>query len=285
MSPFSKDVTDTTFEQDVIEASKDVPVLVDFWAPWCGPCRSLKPVLEKLAEQYEGKFRLAKVNSDENPGVSGQYGVRSIPNVKAFVDGKLVDEFMGALPESQVRTFIERLLPTPSEMLRYEAVQALSDGDAEKALKILQQAAMLDPKSDAIVADQAAVLLDLGQVQSAQEAVSRLSPLASRDARIAAIVARVGFAANGGSGEDVASLSAKVSANSGDLDARLKLANQHVLQQEYEAALEQLLEIVRRDRKFGDDIGRKTVLSVFSLIKDRDDLIRRYRQLLAAAIN
>ncbi len=284
MATFTKDVTDASFELDVIEASKKVPVLVDFWAPWCGPCRSLAPVLEKLADQYEGKFLLAKVNSDDNPGVSRQYAIRSIPNVKAFVGGKQADEFLGALPESQVREFIERLLPSPAEILRQEAVQARSEGDPERALKILDQAALLDPRNDHVIAGQAELLLDLGQTGQAQSAISRLSPLASQDPRLSALIAKVGFAA-AAVGEDAESLRARIAANPADLEARLSLANQLVLKQEFERALEQLLEIVRRDRKFRDDIGRKTMLSLFSLITDRDDLLRRYRQALAAAIN
>ena len=285
MASFTKDVTDDSFASDVIEASKKVPVLVDFWAPWCGPCRSLAPVLEKLADQYEGKFLLAKVNSDDNPGVSRQYGIRSIPNVKAFVGGKQADEFLGALPESQVREFIERLLPSPAELLRQEAGRALSEGDKERALRILEQAALLDPRNDQIIADQAEVLLDLGQSDQAQAAIKRLSPLANFDARIGALIANVGFAAGAAAGEDAESLRARIVANPEDLEARLSLANQLVLKREFEPALDHLLEIVRRDRKFRDDIGRKTMLSLFSLITDRDDLVRRYRQALAAAIN
>ncbi|MFN0316970.1 MAG: thioredoxin [Burkholderiales bacterium] len=285
MGSFTKDVTDASFESDVIEASKKVPVLVDFWAPWCGPCRSLAPVLEKLADQYEGKFLLAKVNSDENPGVSRQYAIRSIPNVKAFVGGQQVDEFLGALPESQVRAFIEGLLPSPAEILRQEAAQACATGDNDRALKILGQAALLDPRNDEIIADQAQVLLALGKHHQAQAAIKRLSPLASQNARINTLIAKVEFASNAATGDDAASLRARIAANPADLEARISLANQLVQKQEYEPALEQLLDIVRRDRNFRDDIGRKTMLSLFSLITDHGDLVRRYRQALAAAIH
>src|SRR5512138_640548 len=120
MSAYASDVSSANFQAEVIERSREVPVLVDFWAPWCGPCRVLKPVLEKLADQYQGRFRLAKINSDENPNLSAQFGVRSIPNVKAFVDGQLADEFLGAQPESAVRQFIDGLLPTAGDLLQRE---------------------------------------------------------------------------------------------------------------------------------------------------------------------
>ncbi|MSQ60667.1 MAG: thioredoxin [Betaproteobacteria bacterium] len=285
MGSFTKDVTDETFESDVIEASKKVPVLVDFWAPWCGPCRSLAPVLEQLADQYEGKFLLAKVNSDENPGVSRQYAIRSIPNVKAFIGGQQTDEFLGALPESQVRHFIERLLPSPAQILRQEAAQARAEGDNERALKILSQAALLDPRNDEIIADQAQVLLDMGESDQAQAAIKRLSPLASHNSWINTLIAKVQFAANTTAEEDTESLRARVAANPADLESRFNLANQLVMKQEFEPALDHLLEIVQRDRNFRDDIGRKTMLSLFSLITDRGDLVRRYRQALAAAIH
>jgi putative thioredoxin len=285
MSAFATDVTDADFDQAVIRASKQAPVLVDFWAPWCGPCRALTPVLDKLAGEYQGKFLLAKVNSDENPALARRFSIRSIPNVKAFVDGELVDEFLGALPESAVREFIDGLLPTPGELLRREALAKAEGGDKQQALELLAAAARLEPNNDAAHADRIALLLDLGRVEEAREAASQLSPLAAQDRRISRILARLQFADGGEDQADTASLEAKVQSNPDDLAARLGLAKLYVNQQQYEPALEQLLEITRRNRKFGDDIGRKTMLALFDLIGGQHELASRYRRLLAGALH
>jgi len=283
MPAHASDVSEATFATEVIERSRQVPVLVDFWAPWCGPCRNLKPVLEKLADQYQGRFHLAKVNSDENQRLSAEYGVRSIPNVKAFVDGQLVDEFLGAQPESAVREFIDGLLPSPAELLRRQAVALLERGDAETALSVLDEAVAKEAHNDAVHADRAQVLLALGRAEEAKTAVGQLGPLAADDPRIAAIVARVAFAQPGGSGQEDA-LQARVAADAGDLDARLELARLQVGAQRYEPALEQLLEIIRRDRKWNGEAGRKTMLSVFDLLGAQHPLVTKYRRLLASAL-
>ena len=283
MPVHASDVNEATFAAEVIERSRQVPVLVDFWAPWCGPCRQLTPILERLAEQYAGRFHLAKVNSDENQRLSAEYGVRSIPNVKAFVDGQLVDEFLGAQPESAVREFIERLLPSPAELLRRQAVDLLERGDAESALRLLDEAAAGEAHNDAVHADRAQVLLALGRLEDAQAAIRQLGPLASDDPRIAAIVARVNFSHSGG-GQDIEALQARIAADGTDLDARLALAKALAGAQHYEAALEQLLEIVRRDRTWNGEAGRKTMLSVFDLLGPQNDLVTRYRRLLASAL-
>jgi len=283
MPAHASDVSEATFATEVIERSRQVPVLVDFWAPWCGPCRNLKPVLEKLADQYQGRFHLAKVNSDENQRLSAEYGVRSIPNVKAFVDGQLVDEFLGAQPESAVREFIDGLLPSPAELLRRQAVALLERGDAEAALSVLDEAVAKEAHNDAVHADRAQVLLALGRAEEAKTAVGQLGPLAADDPRIAAIVARVAFAQPGGSGQEDA-LQARVAADAGDLDARLELARLQVGAQRYEPALEQLLEIIRRDRKWNGEAGRKTMLSVFDLLGAQHPLVTKYRRLLASAL-
>jgi putative thioredoxin len=283
MAAHAIDVNADSFQREVIEASGQAPVLVDFWAPWCGPCRALTPVLEKLAEQYQGKFRLAKVNSDENPELSRQFGVRSIPSVKAFVDGNLVDEFLGARPESSVREFIEGLLPTPADLLARQAMELAEQGERERALTLLAQAAELDPMNDALHADTAEILLAMGRIAEAKAAAARMGPLANQDRRIGALLAQLQFA--DGAAADPATLEARIAGNPDDLEARLELAKALVTQQRYEPAMEQLLEIIRRDRKWNGEAGRKTMLAVFDVLGGQGELVSKYRRQLAAALN
>jgi putative thioredoxin len=283
MSANALDVNAATFEKEVIDPSRTVPVLVDFWAPWCGPCRVLTPVLEKLADQYQGKFRLAKVNSDDNPQLSAQYGVRSIPNVKAFVDGELVDEFLGAQPESAVRQFIDGLLPSPGEVLRKRATALSAAGDAAGALALLEQATQAEGHNDAVYADLVEILLAQGRVDEAKAAAGKLGPLAGDDPRVRALLARLDFADAGR--EDAGALRARIEAEPADLEARLRLARIEVAGRRYEPALEQLIEIIRRDRKWNGEAGRKTMLTVFDLLGAQHELVARYRRKLASVLN
>jgi putative thioredoxin len=285
VSPFAREITSADFNQVVIQGSQQAPVLVDFWAPWCGPCRALTPVLEKLADDYKGKFLLAKVNSDENLDLAREYGIRSIPNVKAFVNGQVVDEFLGALPEAAVREFIDRVLPTPGELIRREAAAQAAGGDRQRALALLGTAADLEPNNDAVQADRIGLLLDLGRVPEARAVASSLGPLAAQDSRVAQVLARLQLADTDAELSDPAELEARVLSNPDDLDARLRLAKRYAGQQRYEPALEQLLEITRRDRSFGDEAGRKTMLAIFDLLKNQNALVTRYRRLLASTLH
>jgi putative thioredoxin len=284
MGAHSFDVTAENFQQIVLDAPPGVPVLVDFWATWCGPCKALKPILEKLADEYQGKFILAKIETDANPELANQFGIRGVPNVKAFLDGQMVDEFSGALPEGQVRQFIERLIPSPGEELRLQAMDLYAQGDAAKALQMLGQASQLDPHNETIRVDAAKIMLDAGETEEAQRLLASLSPAMVQETRVQELLARIEFADKAKELPDAASLQARIAADENDLEARLQLANLLVANRQYEPGLEQLLEIVRRDRGFQDDVGRRTMLSVFNMLGG-NELVSRYRRLLASALN
>jgi putative thioredoxin len=285
MNTHAIDATKADFQQSVVEESTKRLVLVDFWAPWCGPCRSLTPIIEKLAKEYAGRFLLARVNSDENQSLASEFGVRSIPNVKAFSGGKMVDEFAGAVPEGTVRQFIERLLPSPAEEQRRAAMQTYASGKADTALASLEAAHALEPANDTIRMDRAEILISLGRSGEAAALLDELAPLARMESRAEHLRAQLTFADIGPAGENPETLVAQVSDNPGDLNARLALAKQYVATKQFEPALKHLLEIVQTDRSFGEDAGRKTMLAVFELLGNDHQLTGQYRRLLAASIN
>src|SRR5512143_2388943 len=235
MSEHALDVGLADFNQNVLEASKQRPVVVDFWAPWCGPCKSLKPILEKLAAEYGGKFLLAKINSDENQELAARYAVRGIPSVKAFVNGEVVDEFSGALPEGEVRAFLDRIIPSPADDLRQQAATVRASGDLAGALGLLAEASKLDPANAGVRLDAAEIMFDLNETDEAERLLGSVPDDA--DPRVAQLKARLQFA--GAAGADEAGLRARVAANENDLDARLALANLLIAAGQYEPGMDQ----------------------------------------------
>jgi putative thioredoxin len=281
MSQFSYDVDQSNFEQRVIEASRQVPVVIDFWAEWCGPCKALKPILEKLAEEYAGKFILAKIDSDRNQGLAAQFGVRGIPNVKAVVDGELVDEFSGALPESAVREFLDRLIPSPAEELRARATSLREAGQLAEALQVLGEASQLDPRNEAVRLDAAELLVEQGQIDEAHKLVASLSPAGLADERAQRLLARLSFSSVQG---DEASLRATVATRPDDMQARWDLANWLIAQGRHGEGLDELLAMIERNRYWNDDAARKQVLTVFNLLGP-GELVSTYRRRLASVLN
>lgn len=282
MSRFAFDVDAAAFQQTVIEGSHKVPVVVDFWAAWCGPCKMLKPILEKLAEEYQGRFILAKVDADRNAELAARYGVRGIPSVKAFYKGEIIDEFSGALPEGAVREFLDRIIPSPAEELRARAASERAAGDRAAALTTLAQASKLDPKNEQVRLDAAEILLELDQTDEARRLLDSLSPLTRMDARAAQLIAKLNFAS--AQGGDEAALRERIAAAADDMESRLQLANLLVAQGRYAEGMDELLAMIERDKHWKDGAARTTMLSVFNLL-GADPLVSQYRRKLASLLN
>ena len=283
MNTHSFDTGTDAFERDVLRASEKVPVLVDFWAPWCAPCRMLKPILEKLAQEYQGRFLLAKVNSDEHPQLSARFGVRGIPNVKAFVDGKLADEFTGALPENGVRAFIDRLIPTPGEKLRRAARALVIQGDFDEAERHLRSALELEPANHVVRLDLVELLLAKNS-QAEADAMFAAIPERERDERAERLYSVLALWRKSQQLPTMEELQAKLAADPGDLHARLAMGERLVAERRYEPALAVLLEVVRKDRGALRTSARKLMVEVFNLAEDQTELVSTYRKLLAGAL-
>jgi putative thioredoxin len=283
------DITSASFDSEVIGASRRLPVLVDFWAPWCGPCRTLAPLLAAIETEFTGRIKVVKLNVDEHQDLAARYGVRSIPFVVAFADGQPVDSFVGVLPAEELRRFVGRLLPDPAEIERRKASRLLDAGDASGAATALRASIALAPGRDAARLDLAQLLLDrsaeAGRLDEAAGCLAGVSAAGRLEPRWLALETRLHSERRAAELPAADVLAARIAADAADLQARLDLANLHVARRDYEPALEQLLAIVERDRSFNDDIGRRTMLSVFDLAADRPQLVSSFRRRLSAALN
>lgn len=285
MSQFAYDVDASNFERIVLENSRHTPVVMDFWAEWCGPCKVLKPILEKLAEEYQGKFILAKINADHNQELAAQFGVRGIPSVKAVYNGELLEEFSGAIPEAQVRAFLDRIIPSPAEELRAAANRARAAGDSAQALQLLAEASKLDAGNEEVRLDAADILLSLDQLDEAKRLLDSLSPATRMEDRAQQLIARLTFALGGQQGGDESDLRQRIAADPADMELRMQLANLLVAAGRHAEGLDELIEIVRRDRYWNDDAARKTILAVFNMLGGQGELVATYRRKLASALN
>lgn len=268
------DITLQNFEADLIQESLRQPVLLDIWAPWCGPCRTLGPMLEKLEVEYAGRFRLAKLNSDEQPEIAGQlsqaFGVRSIPFCVLFDQGQPVDGFVGALPEAQIRGFLDKHVPSVQELQAEEETEAAADlaasGDAASALDRLQQAVAIDPSNDAVRSDYVKLLLEHGRLEQARQAWEPVADKALVDARIAALGHWLKAGEKAASARSAEQLGAAIAANRRDFDARFELAQTHFAGGRFTEAMDELLEIIMRDKAWNEELARKTYVAILELM-------------------
>jgi putative thioredoxin len=283
-----KETTTQAFVKDVIEESRRQPVLVDFWAPWCGPCRQLTPILEKAVRAAKGKVKLTKMNIDEHPAIPGQMGIQSIPAVIAFVNGQPADGFLGALPENQVTAFIERLTKDQvggEEKDRLKlADAALVDGDPAGATELYAQILAEDSTNIHALAGLARCYVETGAIEQAKQTLALVPEAKRNEASVAAARAALELAEQATSVGPIAELEQKVSANAADHQARFDLAIALNAKGQRQEALDHLVEIVRRDRKWNDDGARKQLVQLFEAWGPTDELTIAGRKRLSSIL-
>ncbi|MDX3927492.1 MAG: thioredoxin [Shinella sp.] len=286
-----KDTTTANFARDVLEASRQQPVLVDFWAPWCGPCKQLQPIIEKVVKEGAGRVKLVKLNIDEHPSIPGQLGIQSIPAVVAFVGGRPVDGFMGAVPESQVRQFIDKIAGPAGADEKAEIEAVLAEAEALFEQKDLAGAADLygailqaDPENAAALAGIAECMIAAGQLDSARQALSGLAEALAADPAIAAVLKKLDQIEEARKLGDPTALEQALTLNPDDHEARMKLAKIRNVEGDRQAAAEHLLTIMKRDREFQDDGARRELLQFFEVWGAKDPATISARRKLSSLL-
>ena len=282
---FSIDITESNFMQEIIEASHNTPVLVDFWATWCEPCKNLMPTLDKLADEYAGQFRLAKVEIDQEQNLATQFAVRSVPTVKMVVNAEIVDEFTGALPEAQIREFINKHINKIEDSPLQDAISSYQQGDTETALESMQEILISEPQNPMVRIEFANMLMREKRFDDARDLLMSLSGEDKNNPAALALMDQLESIDAVVGAPDIEDLLQSIEHDPTNCLAREQLSAHYKLRGDYVAAMDQLLEIVRRDRSYNEDAGRTGLLKIFDMLGHNHELVGQYRRKLAQILN
>lgn len=280
-NPWVITVDESGFNEQVLNRSSETPVMVDFWAAWCGPCRILGPTLEKLAKEFNGRFILAKIDSDRNKRLAMQWKVKGIPAVKLFVDGEVREEFTGALPESAIRQFLDRALPSPADRRIVIAQQLFHEGQIEKAETVCQDTLALDSQHGPTLLLLTQIYLELGDIEQAKGHFARISTKTAATPEAVKIKARLAFSGDQGNLEQCRE---RALANPSDLEAKLQYGQALIGAEHYAEGMDHLLEVLRKDRQFQDQAAKRALINTFDMLGAGHPLVPVYRSKMATVL-
>lgn len=284
-SPYIIVIDELNFAEQVIEQSFKVPILVDFWAEWCAPCKALMPVLSKLAKEYQGQFLLAKINTDEQRQLAIQYNIRSIPTLKLFRNGQVVEDTMGAQSESVIRAMIDRHRERPADQLRMQAMDAYQEGQVNRAMALLEKAREIDSSYYPVQLDIAKILMAERKLSEAEQLIKGLPANIQTEPDTQELLIHLSFCKVINDAPSLEELKEMLAKNPHDHRVRYQLGAHSAVNGNYETAMEHFLELMRQNRHFEDDVGRKGLLAVFTLLGNKGELVSRYRSKMSSLLH